>query len=134
MTILNVLSGNLLLFTYAANIFEESGSKIDPYISAIILSTIQVFGNYLAYVLIDRLGRRTLLIISATGTAVGMFGMGLFNYFINQGWNLVAFDWIPVVSLSFAVLTTSVGISTLLFVVLAEVLPLKVLQFLFKQK
>lgn len=121
-----VFCGNIILTNYAASIFKQSGSKIDPHISSIIMMCIQVLGVSVASIFVDKLGRRSLLMLSTFGTALGMFCMASFNYLIHEGIDMTQFNWVPVISLSFSVFMASVGILPLYFVVLCEVLPMKV--------
>lgn len=123
---LNIFSGGLLLLNYAGNIFKESGSEIDPNISAIIMISVQLAGTCVASFMVDQFGRRALLISSTTGAAIGLALMGVFNFLITRGFDLASFNWVPVASLSFAVFMTSIGLMPIVFVIVAEVLPQKV--------
>lgn len=124
---INQFSGCFALINYSATIFRDSGSDIDPHLSSIILAAIQVAGTYVSTFLVDRLGRRVLLITSASATSVGLTVMGVYSYLGSHlQWNMTAFSWVPVTSLSFVIFIASIGILPLPFVVLAEVLPQKV--------
>lgn len=130
---INQFSGCFALINYSATIFRDSGSDIDPNVSSIILAAIQVAGTYVSTVLVDRLGRRLLLLTSAAATAVGLTVMGLYSFVGSHlQWDLTAFSWVPVTSLSFVIFIASIGILPLPFVVLAEVLPQNVSFVLFK--
>lgn len=126
--VLNIMSGALLLLNYASTIFSQSGSDMDPNTSAIIMITVQLAGTYVATFLIDRVGRRVLLMISCTGGATGLTIMGVFSYLSSLAvYDLSDYNWVPVASVSLAVFMTSIGLLPLVFVVLAEVLPNKVM-------
>lgn len=120
----NQLSGCFALINYSATIFNESGSKISPNTSSIILAAIQIVGTYVSTVLVDRVGRKSLLLVSASCTAIGLFIVGLYSFLDKQlEWQMTAFDWVPVAGLSFVVFIASIGVLPLPFVVLAEVMP-----------
>lgn len=125
--VLNILSGTLLLLNYASSIFSNSGSDLDPNTSSIIMITVQLAGTYVATFLIDRVGRRVLLITSCLGSATGMTIMGVFSYLASLDmYDLSDLNWVPVASVSMALFSSSIGLMPLVFVVLAEVLPNKV--------
>jgi len=124
--ILNQLSGCFALLNYTASIFAESGSDLSPNTSAIVVASIQIFGTYSSTILVDRVGRKILLIISEFGTSLGLISMGLYSYFSKHDYDLSEFGWIPIASISFVIFIASLGILTLPFVVIAEILPQKV--------
>jgi sugar porter (SP) family MFS transporter len=79
----NQLSGINAILYYAPRIFEMAGfSKEDAYLQPVYIGAANLFFTILAMTLIDRLGRKTLLII-------GSFGMitflALTAYSFNQG-------------------------------------------------
>lgn len=123
---LNIFTGGLLMLNYAATIFKDSGSELDPNTSSIILIAVQLLGTNIASFLVDRIGRRALMIASTTGTGTGMCAMATFNFLHSRGVDLTEFNWVPVASLSVAVFMASMGLLPLVFVVVAEVLPPKV--------
>lgn len=99
---------------------------MDPALSAIIMIIIQLMATTTSSTLVDRVGRRILFILSSSGTAIGMAAMGTYVYLSFHGTDLTGFNWVPVTSLSFAVLSCNIGLIPLVFVILLEVLPSKV--------
>lgn len=114
------------MINYTGKIFQESGSDLDANVSSIIVAAIQVVGVYGSSLLVDRVGRRTLLIVSSAGAALALALLGAFSYMNTQGVNLQHFNWVPLVSFSFYVFITCFGVLPLPFVILAEILPQKV--------
>lgn len=122
--VINQFSGCFALVNYSATIFRDSGSDINPHMSSIILAAIQVAGTYTSTLLVDKLGRRVLLITSAAATSAGLTVMGVYSFLRSHlEWEMAGFSWVPVTSLSFVIFIASIGILPLPFVVLAEVLP-----------
>ncbi|XP_037033974.1 facilitated trehalose transporter Tret1-like [Bradysia coprophila] len=124
--LLSIFCGSPVLLNYASILFANSGSGLDPSLSAIVMITIQLIATATSSSLVDRIGRRILYILSSGGTAIGMAAMGTYVYLSFKGTDLTGFDWVPVTSLSFAVLSCNIGLIPLVFVVLLEVLPAKI--------
>lgn len=124
--LINQFSGCFALLNYSATIFRDSGSDISPNMSSIIIASIQCVGTYVATILVDKVGRKLLLAISASATSVGLAVMGAYSFLDKLKFDLHNFNWVPVCSLSFVIFIASIGILPLPFIVLAEVLPNKV--------
>lgn len=60
---------NVVLF-YAQRIFIVTGAKIDPAICTIIVGLVQCAASCVTPIIVDRLGRRPILIASGVGTAI----------------------------------------------------------------
>lgn len=108
-------------------IFEKAGTSLDPYISTIMLAVALILGSIFTTTLADKLGRKFLNIISLLGSAIGLFAVSLYHYLNINGFDLTAFDWVPVVSLSFVIFISSTGIIPLSLICSVEYLPPKVL-------
>ncbi len=87
---------------------------------------LQIAGTYVTTLFIDRVGRKVLLLISGSGCAIGLTVMGIFSYLFENGIDVSALNWIPVVSLSFVIFIASIGLIPIPYVIIAEVLPQKV--------
>jgi sugar porter (SP) family MFS transporter len=72
--VLQQITGINSVFFYAPMIFEQSGIGTDAaFIQAILVGVINVVFTIVAMALIDKLGRKPLLIIGVTGIAISMF-------------------------------------------------------------
>lgn len=119
-------SGTFTLVSYAATVFKESGSNLNPNLSSIILGCLQITGTISTYFLIDRIGRRVLLTISCAGSAIGLSIMGIYCYLSKHNVDVSQYNWIPVITLSFVIYISSIGIIPVPYIILSEVLPQKV--------
>lgn len=120
------LSGAYTVSNYAATIFKETGSTFDPNISSIVMGVLQVCGNITASQLMDRMGRKKLLIVSNSGAAISHAITGTFIYLSKNGYDVSAFNLLPVISISFFIFINAIGILPVPYVILAEVMPQKV--------
>ncbi|XP_055684814.1 facilitated trehalose transporter Tret1-like [Lutzomyia longipalpis] len=123
--VLACFCGTFTLINYAADIFHDAGSSFSPNIAAIIVGGIQVVGSCGSYVLVDRAGRRILLMGSALATGIFHTVMGVYVLLVAKGHNLEGFEWVPVVSLSGVMLVSAVGVVALPYPIMAELLPTK---------
>lgn len=126
LTGINLFSGTFAMMNYTASIFKASGSDLDPHTSAIIVAIIQIVGVYCSTNLVDRVGRKPLLLFSATGAFFGLMALGTFSYLSTSGLDLSDVNWIPLASFSTFVFISCFGILPLPFIITAEVLPQKV--------
>lgn len=65
------LSGITFVLFYAQSIFNASGTTVDPALCTIIIGIVQVAASSITPVVVDKLGRRILLIVSSIGSAIG---------------------------------------------------------------
>lgn len=119
-------SGNFIIMTYTAVIFSLSGSALNPNNSSLIIATMQLIGIFVAGVCADRFGRKILMTISCAGSTIALACMGTYVYLNEIGTELSSLTWIPIVALSFVIFLNSVGISSLPFMMITELVPFKV--------
>lgn len=119
-------SGTFVLSNYAATIFKETGSTINPNLSSIIMGCNQFMGTIFASSLIDRLGRKKLLLISSVGSALCLTVTGTYCYLGANGYDVSILNLLPVVSLSAFIFITAIGMNPVPYVIVSEVLPPKV--------
>lgn len=67
-----------------------------------------------------------LLVSSALGTGIGLLVLAAYNYAKVLGYPVYEFNWIPLASFSFVIFISNCGILSVPFLVIAEILPLKV--------
>lgn len=105
----------------AAEIFTLAGSSMSPNTAAIVFGCIQVVGSGLSTVMMERAGRRSLILISCAGMTICHFVLGSFLFLMGIGYKVEPFAWIPVVALSFYAISYCLGMGPAPFVVGTEV-------------
>lgn len=120
------LSGSFIMVNYASTIFKETGSTIDPNISSICMGIVQICGNFSASKMIDRVGRKKLLLISMIGAGLSHVITGTYIYVGKSGYDVSALNLLPVISISFFIFMNAIGILPVPYVLQAELMPQKV--------
>ncbi|XP_026754201.1 facilitated trehalose transporter Tret1-like [Galleria mellonella] len=117
---------NVVLF-YMTNIFNAAGSDLDPAIATIIIGAVQVGASCVTPFVVDRLGRRILLLISSCGTAIGLALLGMY-FILAEKENPIAetISFLPVLSLVLFIITYCWGLGPLPWAVMAELMPMEV--------
>jgi MFS family permease len=89
---------NAILF-YTTTIFKEANLNLDPGIASIIVVSSQIIGTSISSVLVDRIGRRFMLMTSAVLMALSHALLGI--YFVIKNADLISddFSFIPIASL-----------------------------------
>ncbi|XP_055302940.1 uncharacterized protein LOC129568722 [Sitodiplosis mosellana] len=126
---LNQFSGVATMLNYTATIFQEAGSNLTPNVSTIIIGVILMFSALIAAQLVDRAGRKILFAVSNFGTALGLTVLGVYMSLKSSGYPVEAFYWLPVTCFSFVIFVAALGILSIPFIVLAEIMPEKVKDF-----
>uniref|UniRef100_A0A1L8DIJ3 Facilitated trehalose transporter Tret1 n=2 Tax=Nyssomyia neivai TaxID=330878 RepID=A0A1L8DIJ3_9DIPT len=121
------LSGiNVVLF-YSQIIFAKTGSSLEPAIATIIVGIVQVIASGVTPVVVDRLGRKIILLVSAAGMAICHGLLGLYFLLDYQKSDAVAsIGWLPVVSVIGFVSVYCIGFGPLPWAVLGEMFPANV--------
>lgn len=123
---LNQFSGSFAFFNYMSDIFAQTGTDIDPNTCTIIMGVAQITGTCLTMIMVDRFGRKLLMLVSSGGMAVGLIGFGMYIQFTSIELKL-QYNWLPLVIMTCIILIASIGVIALLFTVIVEILPNKVM-------
>nr|CAD7453114.1 unnamed protein product [Timema tahoe] len=99
----------------------DAGSNLSPNLCTIMVGVLQLFGVYLTSTLIDRAGRKILLIVSNIASAVCLAALGTFFYLKGHGYDVTDIGWLPVTSLSVYVVTIALGVGSIPFIVINEI-------------
>ncbi|KAH8319051.1 hypothetical protein KR067_006030, partial [Drosophila pandora] len=121
--VFNQLCGCFTMLNYTAVIFEQAGASLQPTVAAIIVGVIQVLGNYVSTMLVERLGRKILLIVSAVGISLSQGVMATYSYCQMKQYQVESFSWVPVVAFSFMIFVAALGLMSLPFLVISELMP-----------
>ncbi|KAI4491219.1 hypothetical protein M0802_010315 [Mischocyttarus mexicanus] len=112
---------NVVLF-YMGSIFDAAGSSLDPNIATIIVGAVQIAASFVTPFVVDRLGRKLLLITSGIGEIVTLGALGLYFYLQKYEDKEVAesIAMLPVISLVIFIATYCIGWGPLPWAVMGE--------------
>lgn len=113
---------NIVLF-YTETIFKATGSEIPASTCSIIVGAVQLAASFATPLVVERLGRRILLLGSAIGMLVSEVPLGIYFYLKDNGDNVDAISWLPVVSLICYIITYNCGFGPLPWTVMGELFP-----------
>lgn len=118
--LLNALQGFNLLVVYVTEIFTNTNPNISPYYASTIITTILILANLVFLKLVDRAGRRTFYIYSSLATALGLALFAIYLYYLSDN---RAFDWVPIVCLSYVLFVNCLGMNPVPFLLVIEIFP-----------
>ncbi|XP_039948274.1 facilitated trehalose transporter Tret1-like [Bactrocera tryoni] len=121
----NQFSSSFAFVNYMSHIFAESGSTLNPQDCTIFVGVVQILCTLLASILVEKFGRKTLMLTSTAGMALGMFGFGAFVQFTDDA-TKAEYNWVPLVAVAFVTATASFGVISLTFTIIVEILPAKI--------
>uniref|UniRef100_A0A1B0CNS5 Putative facilitated trehalose transporter tret1 n=1 Tax=Lutzomyia longipalpis TaxID=7200 RepID=A0A1B0CNS5_LUTLO len=119
------MCGLFPLVNFTETIFMASGSALDNTASTFIVSSLAILACILCTILVDRTGRRLVLIVSCAGSALGLLGLGVFFLLKSEGYDLSNINWFPLTAFSIFVFLSNFGVVTVPHFVGAEILPFK---------
>ncbi|XP_071561823.1 facilitated trehalose transporter Tret1 isoform X1 [Temnothorax nylanderi] len=120
------MSGINAVIFYTVQIFQDAGSTIDKNLSTIIIGIVNFISTFVAAAVIDKLGRKMLLYISAVMMALTLFSLGGFFYVKSLDVDVTAFGWLPLVSLIVYVIGFSLGFGPIPWLMMGEILPAQI--------
>lgn len=127
------LSGINAVIFYTSEIFTSAGSDLDPKIATIIVGAMQIFGTLLASVIVDKLGRKLLLIVSDLFMGISIIVLGLFFTLkerdLVDSSTLTDIGFLPVLSLCVFIIMFSIGYGPIPWMISSEVFPPEIKTF-----
>ncbi|XP_054288385.1 facilitated trehalose transporter Tret1-like [Macrosteles quadrilineatus] len=116
-------SGAPGIIYYNTNIFHEAGFSLSPNIQTILLGSLDLVFTMVSSTVVDKLGRRPLLLISGVGMATSTFFLGLFFFIKDRNYDLSSIAWLPLVILCIFVTSFSLGFGPIPIVLFGETFP-----------
>ncbi|CAG7718425.1 unnamed protein product [Allacma fusca] len=118
------LSGVNAVIFYTTEIFLDAGSDLEPALCTIIVGIVQVVATVLSSILMDRAGRKLLLLVSDAAMCLFLVLLGVFFYFKdNDTETAEKIGWLPLVSLIFFIVFFSLGYGPIPWLMMGELLP-----------
>ena len=120
---LQQFSGINAVLSYMQTIFSATQSELSPEISSLVVAIIQVCVTLLTSVLVDRVGRKVLLLTSLTGSAISLIALATYFFLLDNHFNVSALSWLPVLSLVVFIISYNLGLASVPWAVIAEIFP-----------
>ncbi|KAI5635732.1 sugar transporter domain-containing protein [Phthorimaea operculella] len=121
------LCGSAAVVAYAQNIFSQSESNLEAHHQSMILGLVQVATCVLSVLLVDRVGRKPLLLLSALGVGLMNGAVGTYQYFyIYHKDKVEIINWLPMAALLIYIVCYAIGLSTVPYVIIGEMFPTNV--------
>ncbi|EGI59828.1 PREDICTED: facilitated trehalose transporter Tret1 isoform X1 [Acromyrmex echinatior] len=115
------MSGVNSIIFYSSDIFSRAGNAISPDIATIIVGTVQVVSVFFGTLVVDKLGRRILLLISITVMFLMTLLLGIYFYCLDH---TTAFDnitWFALIPLCTFLVVFSVGFGPIPWMMMPEI-------------
>jgi len=130
--LLQQFSGINAIIYFTVSIFNESGSSMEDHVSSMVVGAVQMAATVASMFLVDRAGRRVLLLLSGFFMAVSLAALGAFFYLKNaaatpadQQQLVDSLGWLPLASLILFIIAYLFGYANVPFLIMAEIFPTK---------
>lgn len=124
------LSGVTAITFYAKMIFKEAGDDISSEIATIIFFSVQLMCTALCSSIIDRAGRRPLLLLSIAGSGLALLVESVYFYFkMHTEHDVSKFSAVPVTALIGFIIIFGMGMQSIPICMLGELFPANVKAF-----
>ena len=107
---------------YTVEIFQSAGTAVDPYLCTTIFGIINLVATIVPSFIVDRVGRRILLMLSGIGMAVSLLAMVFRFLTLNEGIEIKYIGWLPLISVNLYILAFSIGFGPLPWFMMPELL------------
>lgn len=126
------VSGINAVIFYTNEIFEAAGTGLNADIATILVGIMQVAATFVASLVVDRLGRRILLLVSDSVMALCTLLLGVY-FFMQQRdpESVTSMGWLPIVALCVFIVAFSLGFGPVPWYVVMDVTSLKTLMNFF---
>lgn len=121
-TVIQVLCGSLTTIAYAETIFADvvRSDVLSAGVVSVVFGSVQLVAATVSAAAVDTVGRRPLLLTSVAGTTVCNAVVASWLRLADESTD---FDWLPVATIMLGVVFYFVGLATVIFALLAELLP-----------
>lgn len=115
------VSGINAVIFYSAGIFEDANTGISAGLSTILIGVMQVVATFVATIVVDKLGRRILLLASGIVMALSTTAIGVYFFLKDQDEeSVVNLGWLPVASLCVFMIMFSIGFGPVPWLMMGE--------------
>jgi SP family facilitated glucose transporter-like MFS transporter 8 len=113
--------GITAIIFYTTDIFQAGKSNIDPGLQTIMIAVIVVVMNFVPIFIVDKLGRKVLLIFSGLGMGISTIILGTYFFLNDRGFRVDDFEWVPLTFLSLYLISYCLGFGPVCYIVRSEI-------------
>lgn len=118
------LCGSTAIISYAQQIFEASEGGLKAEQACIILGSMQLLTSTVSSLLVDRLGRKPLLLTSSLGVGLSNLVVGVYFLLKYQQFKyLNSINLVPIVAIVIFICSYTIGLATVPFAITSEMFP-----------
>ncbi len=110
---------------YTESIFKDAGFEENANVPPVIVSLMSIFGAIPSIILVDKLGRKAMLVCSGILTGVSTLALGLF-YYLYEEKHYTNLSWLPILCLLVFNFGFAMGWGPVSWLLASELLPLKI--------
>ncbi|CAH0564573.1 unnamed protein product [Brassicogethes aeneus] len=111
------------ILAYMQTIFDSAGGAIPSHLGSILVSIIKVLSCLLTSIIVEKTGKKVLLLISSVGVFLALTGLSTFFFLQTNGVDVSYISWIPVTSLILYMTFFSIGVYPISWVIMGELFP-----------
>lgn len=115
------LSGVNVVIFYTNSIFEKANTGLNPSYSTIIVGVMQVLAVFVSTLIVDRAGRRILLLISIIFLCLTSCTLGVYFYLLKNEVDVNSIKWLPLVSVCIFIIMFNMGFGPLPWMMMGEI-------------
>ncbi|XP_043464698.1 facilitated trehalose transporter Tret1-like isoform X1 [Leptopilina heterotoma] len=119
------LSGVNAIIFYAGKIFAAAGSSMSSEVSTVIVGVMQCVAVFVSTLIVDKLGRRILLLISEVAMCLTTLIVGVFFILQEQKQDVSAIGWLPLTGVCLFIVLFSLGFGPIPWMMIGEVFSLQ---------
>ncbi|XP_059490948.1 facilitated trehalose transporter Tret1-like [Neocloeon triangulifer] len=116
------LSGINAVVFYSGSIFKEAGGALSPGVASVVIAGVMVLATLCATMMVDKAGRKPLLLLSAAAMAVCLAALSFsFAYTVDAGEEKPDWlNWLPVLSVAIYIVVFSIGFGPIPWMMMGE--------------
>ena len=102
---------------------DLSNITLDPNIATILFGVAQLGATIVSSLIVDKVGRITLLVWSQICNFVALGTLGIYFYFQREQFSMEPLAWVPIMCLILYIVSFSIGIGPISTTLMGELLP-----------
>lgn len=114
------MSGVQAVLQYAQLIFDQANTNLEGKYLTMILGIVQLMSTIVCMMIIDRIGRKPLYVISAIGSACSTAIVAIYFNLQRYGLDTSEIAWLPVIGVFLYIVMYSLGLAPLFFTMSSE--------------